>query len=543
MHQFVLICLTVFFACCRTARVDVRWDISRIQTSRDGRAPWNAIGVNGHLPIPPIHVNQGDLLALTVFNALNESTSLHFYGIHQNGTSYLDGAGMITQCGIPSGETFTYFVDTKHQHGTFWIKGHTNFQYADGLSAPLIIHEANQAYDDDILMTFEDWSADEFVARMEMFQHIPTRQLDQDFQDGLINGINANLTQPIQLAPKKRYRLRLVHMGKAYWFKFRIPYHKLSIIEADGTDTEPLEVDGVDLGPGQRYSAILTAHPTAEFNYIYNVTMYANFIASKPGMNPRTYEGLVEYKKGAPIKSEPPSSDSLLKWPDNFDLIPADKQPLLPEPDHRIELKEGHHITGYGIPYYGLDDVSYATTNKVPTLFSAFSTGSLATNSSIYGPQAAAHVLRHLDVVEITLSFPSKRDHVIHIHGHSFQIIERGPTVNNTASFKSPIPVRKAQAWPMRRDSVTVRAYSYVKLRFRADNPGVWLLSEGVVTHFYKGLGITLIEAPDVLQQRQKLPEKLKQMCTKQGIKASGNAAGNQGHDLTGLPPAVYLDI
>ncbi|KAJ2432499.1 hypothetical protein IWW46_006631, partial [Coemansia sp. RSA 2440] len=56
------------------------------------------------------------------------------------------------------------------------------------------------------------------------------------------------------------------------WFKFRIPGHKMTVIEADGVESMPLEVDGLSMGPGQRYSVIVTAHKSDEFNYIYNVT-------------------------------------------------------------------------------------------------------------------------------------------------------------------------------------------------------------------------------------------------------------------------------
>ncbi|KAJ2821583.1 ferroxidase fet3 [Coemansia erecta] len=63
---------------------------------------------------------------------------------------------------------------------------------------------------------------------------------------------------------------------------------------------------------------------------------------------------------------------------------------------------------------------------------------------------------------------------------------------------------------------------------------------EVIIRNPADGLAIVFVEAPDILQQRQKVPEEMLQMCERQGIPTSGNGAGNQGFDLTGLPPAVY---
>ncbi|KAJ2847947.1 ferroxidase fet3 [Coemansia brasiliensis] len=538
-----LLLLLAFAWLINAARVEVDWKISRILISRDGRKPWDAIGVNGKQPVKPIHVTQGDVLALNVHNGLDEPTSLHFQGLLQNGTSYMDGTGMVTECGIPPNESFTYLIDTKDQVGTYSIQGHINFQYADGLRGLFIIHERYKPvaeYDEELIMTFEDWTADKFMPRMEVFQTIKTYMLPQNYPNGLINGIDGNRTEAIKLTPGKRYRLRLVSLAMTYWFTFRIPGHKLYIIEADGVDTEPFEVDSMDIGPTQRYSVLLTAYDTDEFNYVYDVSMYANFIIKSPGINPHNYQGLVQYSEHAPIKNVPQLSEEEMIWPDDTKLVPVNKQVLL-SADKSLKFKEGGHGTGYGITYFGMGNVSYEPA-LVPALFSAFSMGDLALDSRIYGPQVEAHVLPHLKVIELDLHNPSMRDHLFVLHGHSFQIVEFGPSGNATAENKPVWPVRRPSKWPMRRDTVVVRTYEYVKLRFRADNPGVWLLSEGVLTHFYKGVGVTFIEAPDILQQTQKLPEELKQMCLKQGIKASGNGAGNEGYDLSGLSPAIYLD-
>jgi iron transport multicopper oxidase len=64
------------------------------------------VGINGQWPCPPLYVNMGDTVRLTVQNNLgNETTSIHFHGIFQTGSNQMDGPAMITQCPIPPGES------------------------------------------------------------------------------------------------------------------------------------------------------------------------------------------------------------------------------------------------------------------------------------------------------------------------------------------------------------------------------------------------------------------------------------------------------
>lgn len=86
---------------------------------------------------PPIlEANQGDVHLIHAHNGLGDvPTALHAHGMMFNGTNHFDGAMGVTQCGIPPGETLDYSIDTSLNHGTYWIHGHHNGQYVDGLRA------------------------------------------------------------------------------------------------------------------------------------------------------------------------------------------------------------------------------------------------------------------------------------------------------------------------------------------------------------------------------------------------------------------------
>ena len=109
---------------------------------------------------------------------------------------------------------------------------------------------------------------------------------------------------------------------------------------------------------------------------------------------------------------------------------------------------------------------------KVPTLFSALSLGGNATNPMVYGDNTHALILNGGEVVEIILNNNDPGKHPIHLHGHNFQVITRSDDnagdFNGTGDDATP-------AIPMRRDTLVVKPNGNFRIRFVADNPGIWL--------------------------------------------------------------------
>lgn len=66
-------------------------------------------------------VCQGDEIIVDVENSLqSEETTLHWHGHHQRGTPYMDGVPFVTQCPIPSGNSFRYHFRAAHAGTHFW---------------------------------------------------------------------------------------------------------------------------------------------------------------------------------------------------------------------------------------------------------------------------------------------------------------------------------------------------------------------------------------------------------------------------------------
>lgn len=60
--------------------------------------------------------------------------------------------------------------------------------------------------------------------------------------------------------PGHKYRLRLINTSTFSAFVFSIDNHKLTIVEADGTDLQPVTVDRLAINVAQRYSVIVEAN-------------------------------------------------------------------------------------------------------------------------------------------------------------------------------------------------------------------------------------------------------------------------------------------
>lgn len=101
--------LICFATLTRAKNVTYDFKIGWVTANPDGVKARPVIGINGQWPIPQITADIGDRVIINVVNELgNQSTSLHFHGLFQNGTTYMDGAASVTQCPIAPGASFTY---------------------------------------------------------------------------------------------------------------------------------------------------------------------------------------------------------------------------------------------------------------------------------------------------------------------------------------------------------------------------------------------------------------------------------------------------
>ncbi|KAH6872235.1 Cupredoxin [Alternaria rosae] len=537
LSSFLLpLSLLLSVATCATVTYD--FDIAWTYANPDGQGTRPVIGINGQWPLPPILVTKGDQVIVNAKNSLgNESTSLHFHGLYMNGTTHMDGPVAVTQCGIPPGSSFTYNF-TVDQPGTYWYHSHERGQYPDGLRGPLIVHDPEDPfkdlYDEEVVITLSDWYHDLMHNLLAEFINIANPSGAEPVPQAALLNDTQNLTVAIQ--PGKTYLFRLINMGafaaQYVWFE----EHTMRVVEVDGVYTEPMDADMIYLTAAQRYSVLVTAKNDTNSNFAFVGSMDQDLFDAIPdGLNPNVTGWLVyDDAKDKPAAKEISSFEPF----DDFALVPHDKEELFDHVDRSITLDLKMDNLDDGANYAFFNDVTYVSP-KVPTLYTVLSTGPNATNPTIYGSNTNAFVLAQNEVVEIVLNNDDPGKHPFHLHGHVFQVVTRS---EDDAGFYDPTNTTTPPSTPMRRDTVLVRPNGHIVLRFRSDNPGVWLFHCHIEWHVASGLTATMIEAPLAVQAQlsssssNAIPQSHWDVCETGHVPTQGNAAGNtiDYEDLSG---------
>ena len=97
--------------------VEYQWDVTWVWAAPDGYGR-PVIGINGKWPCPDIFATKNDEVVVHLTNRLgNQTTGLHWHGINQISTNYMDGPTMTTQCPLPPNMTMTYAFRVKSPIG------------------------------------------------------------------------------------------------------------------------------------------------------------------------------------------------------------------------------------------------------------------------------------------------------------------------------------------------------------------------------------------------------------------------------------------
>ena len=72
------------------------------------------IAVNGQIPGPTVIVHEKQIVSIAVHNNLtSEGISIHWHGMHQIGTPWMDGVGQVSQCQVGPSSTFTILLQSQ----------------------------------------------------------------------------------------------------------------------------------------------------------------------------------------------------------------------------------------------------------------------------------------------------------------------------------------------------------------------------------------------------------------------------------------------
>lgn len=257
-----------------------------------------ATTINGSIPGPTLRMREGDEVTIRVTNRLKEPTSIHWHGIIL--PYQMDGVPGISFAGIAPGETFTYHF-TLEQSGTYWYHSHSGMQELTGMYGGLIIDPAEGdsiKADREHLVLLSDWtdthpmrvlgklknqgdlynfnqptvfdffrdvSSDGLTSALnkrQMWNEMrmsPTdlADLSSEALTYLLNGTTPAGNWTALFKQGERVRLRFINGAGNSFYDVRIPGLKMTVVQADGQNIEPVTVDEFRFGPGETYDVLV----------------------------------------------------------------------------------------------------------------------------------------------------------------------------------------------------------------------------------------------------------------------------------------------
>ncbi|SCV05089.1 LANO_0G18228g1_1 [Lachancea nothofagi CBS 11611] len=500
----------------------------------------NLTVINGQYPGPLIQANAGDTLFIHV-ETHDVPTTIHCHGLFFNkNNSYNDGAAYINQCPISAdGGTYDYKIlldDT--QSGTYWYHSHYGTQQADGIFGPLVIHSAHEReligdqYDADVVIMANDYYHDMANSYLPQYMGSDNENNEPTPDGGLIQGTNnftydsatyvvpnsgnddSNITATyvggnlavLNFDPKKKYRIRVINAGFFAPFNFAIDSHKLRVVEADGTVTEPLSLESIDISVAQRYSFILEPTETELTQYWMHVR-FNTFCLAEDNPNFNTdLRAIVRYDQKF---NSTPDSDSwdynggdvrcrdfnqtLLKTLDG--TVPR-AQNGSTRPDVYLELDVSFMIGAYQLDRGYFNDMTYKSLTNSSTMNQLVSYPNNNTIKTLGNTQIETkndgQYLINLDkrgaVVDLVINNYDDGAHPFHLHGHKFWVLSTADRGYFRKSFYDSDNGEMDFTNPISRDVLGVSGYGYAVIRFVVDNPGIWPFHCHIGWHMESGL-------------------------------------------------------
>ncbi|KAF2192785.1 multicopper oxidase [Zopfia rhizophila CBS 207.26] len=546
--------------------LDPKWDFTAKPTTREYH--WTIadhelnpdgvyrpmILINGMFPGPLIECNEGDEIVVHIHNQATNATSLHWHGLYQNGTNWMDGTVGITQCPIAPGSDFTYRFRVEGQSGTYWYHSHMSVQALDGLFGPFVIHsreekeEQKLPYGSDRVVMVSDHYYD--LSSFLLMQYLsPDRENAEPVPDSaLINGRgvrncddlpnrrcdNSTLSlADFNLEPDMNHRLRFINVGAFAEFQIQVDEHEFAVTEVDGTDVLPSYIHRLNINPAQRYSIVLGAPDPNKGLFWLRARMITHCFAEE---NPELQEevrGVIRWWAPGDASIMPESRD----WPEIIevecrDLNTSDLHPVVsmqpPETaDDQLYLRSNFEIGDWRLSRGFLNQSSWRADIKSPTLnrlIDGYSSKKDEFMESLYpipfGINSATFKPDHelvyqttsIRTIDVLIQNFDDGNHPFHLHGYKFWVLASGHGYVPKNIYEN-LDLTNL----LRRDTASVEAFGWTLIRFVADNPGVWAFHCHISWHTEAGLLMQFLTRADEVATWT-LPKVMEGLCGRKGI-------------------------
>ena len=272
---------------------DITLRIARQTMRIDGKLS-RAIGINGTVPAPLVRLKEGQTAKLTVVNDLDEDSSIHWHGLIL--PFHMDGVPGVSFPGIKPRSKFVYEFPVV-QSGTYWYHSHSGLQEQLGHYGPIVIDPAGAdpiGYDREHVVVLSDHSQLSPEAIFRKLKVNPGHfNMQRQTLSGLLSGKDQSLKERIEWGamrmdptdvadvngstytflvngygprdnwtalfnPGERVRLRIVNASAMTIFNIRIPGLRMTVVQADGLNVVPTEIDEFQIAVAETYDVIVT---------------------------------------------------------------------------------------------------------------------------------------------------------------------------------------------------------------------------------------------------------------------------------------------
>ncbi|KAK2657728.1 hypothetical protein Ddye_010780 [Dipteronia dyeriana] len=497
--------------------------------------------VNGSLPGPTIHVQEGDTLVVHVYNKSPYNLTIHWHGVFQLLSAWADGPDMVTQCPIRPGTKYTYKFKIIQQEGTLWWHAHVSWLRATVYGALIIRPRSGHSYpfpkpDKEVpIILGEWWNAN--VIDVEN-QALASGGGPNNSDAYTINGKPGDLypcsqdqTYKLNVKQGKTYLLRIINAALNNQLFYKVANHKLTVVAVDAEYTKPYVTDVVVIAPGQTADVLLTANQPVGSYY-----MAAHPYASQPAIPfaNTTTRGIIVYDgatSAAPIMPVLPAfsdTPTAHKFYSNLTGL-KDGPNWVPVPLHVDEhmfvtvglaldrcrnngtclgqngqrFSASMNNASFMFPtslsmlqafFFNVDGIYTADFPDKPPVKFDYTNANVSNDTSLlFAPKSTSvKKLKFNATVEMVLqntALIAIENHPMHLHGFNFHVLAQG--------FGNYNPKRDIKKYnlvnPQRRNTIAVPVGGWAVIRFQANNPGVWFMHCHLDVHMPWGLATAFV--------------------------------------------------
>jgi FtsP/CotA-like multicopper oxidase with cupredoxin domain len=362
----------------------------------------NTYAYNGRVPGPTLEVREGDRVIVHFTNKLPEPTNVHWHGLHVPVEA--DGNPMDP---VPSGGTYDYIFDIQPgQAGTYWYHphphGNVGRQISRGLYGALVVRASDDPLPASLpekLLLLQDMRVN---SRGSVI--IPANNSDDQGWEGNVLLVNGQAQPTLSIRSGEVQRWRVVNASVARYYRLSLAGHTFLQVGSDGGLFErPVPRSEILVAPSERVELLVRGSGAPGTQAVLQSLPYDRYY---PALRPKEWDKTLDlltmqYTKDAPMEAA--------AIPEVLRYVPR------------------------------LDPARASTTRHITLTFDA------RLNGQHFSPDRV-DITAPLNATEIwQIENRDEMDHPFHLHGFSFQILDRDGVTEPFPAWEDTVNVPRGK--------------------------------------------------------------------------------------------------